>query len=200
MKGVDVSSYQGLVPWHILHDIDFGIIKVTEGEGYVNPYWKDNAVNLHIENKIRGFYLFSLPGTPGNTPEAEAAYFYSKVEHILQKGDLIACDIEKTQLDAPQTCNWSYRLLHHLEQLAGYKPFLYSYPDFIKTHLTDRRLAQWPLWLAWYEQELPRSFAQWPVIALWQQGPGIVKGIPGKVDVDVFFLSASDLKKYGRPK
>jgi lysozyme len=200
MKGIDVSSYQGIVPWHNLKDIEFGITKVTEGESYINPFWRDNAIHMQVEKKIRGFYHFSLPGAAGNTPEAEAAYFWSKVEHIIRKGDIIACDIEKTYLRSDkQTSDWAYRLLQHLEQLAKFRPFIYSYPDFIKTQLTDKRLSHWPLWLAWYQDDLPHSFAQWPTITLWQRGPGKIQGLSGQTDVDIFFLKANDLKKWGKP-
>lgn len=200
MKGIDVSAYQGVVPWHNLSEIGFGITKVSEGEGYSNPYWQSNAVNMRVEKKTRGFYHFSMPAWKQNTPEGEAAYFWSKIENVLMKGDLIAVDIEKAFIDDPVVVNsWALRVLSHLEYLAGWPPFLYSYPDFITRYLTDKRLARFPLWLAWYQEELPKSYRQWKTITLWQQGPGKIPGLKGEVDVDVFFLSASALEKFGKP-
>jgi lysozyme len=199
MKGIDISSYQGTVPWHTMHDVSFGIVKVTEGEGYTNPYWKDNAINLRVTNKIRGFYMFSLPGQGSNTAEAEAAYFWSKIENIISKGDLIACDVEKTNLSPKLTSDWTLSLLQHLEYLAGYKPFLYTYPSFIDQYLKSPKLANYPLWLAWYKSNLPRSYAQWRTIALWQMGPGKIQGVSGQVDIDIFLLGAHELERYGKP-
>lgn len=200
MRGIDVASYQGIVPWHTLHNVDFGVVKVTEGENYVNPYWQTNAANLRVENKLRGFYYFSIPGLKGNTPEAEAVYFWSKIEHFILPGDIIACDVEKTNYnDAKRTSTWVYKSLSYLKKLAKFTPLIYSYPDFITLYLTDRKLSEFPLWLAWYKDNLPKSFQQWSRIALWQRGPGTIPGITGQVDIDIFFLGAEKFKEYGKP-
>src|SRR5438067_10824865 len=199
MKGVDLSAYQGVLPWQKLNDIQFGIIKVTEGEGYINPYWYENTVEMRKHGKLCGFYMFTTPGLGKNTPEGDARYFWTRVGRTVQKGDLIAVDLETTLLNPQQTSQWAFKVLSTLESLASWKPLIYSYPDFIRNNLTDKRLAAYPLWLAWYDDNLPRSFEQWPVIALWQRGPGTVQGETEDIDIDIFFLKADRLRAYGKP-
>src|SRR5207244_10609038 len=110
----------------------------------------------------------------------------------------IAFDIEKTQLNAIETSGWAVRAMGHLEYLAGFRPLIYSYPDFISNYLKAPSLGAYPLWLAWYQDKLPKSFAQWGKIALCQKVQMRIEGVEGEVDQNIFFLGRKELEAYGK--
>ena len=84
MNGIDVSSHQ---PANItgIVDIDFAIIKATEGTGYVNPFWRSQADIARTREKKVGLYHFA----DGIDPIAEADFFLSVVKDYIGSAVLV---------------------------------------------------------------------------------------------------------------
>mgnify|MGYP002096341206 FL=1 len=75
LSGIDISNHQAPMDYG---DVDFVIMKASEGKSY-----KDARLDQHynnVGNKLYGFYHYARPDT-GNTPEEEADWFLSLVEH-----------------------------------------------------------------------------------------------------------------------
>lgn len=128
--GIDASSFQGNVNWGQAAKLtQFGAEKVTQGTGYLNPYWNAAKVSLLNEAKSGGFvpiaYLFMDAGPGG--PQAD--YF------ARQAGDLskfaIAVDFERGASASPtlaqaQQCTAEVKKLFPGHPIGGYAPHWFT--------------------------------------------------------------------------
>lgn len=87
LKGIDISRYQAGININIL-DIDFVIVKATEGVGYSDPNYKEYLTAAINSNKKIGLYHYARPDL-GNTPEDEATWFISKAKDYIKKAILV---------------------------------------------------------------------------------------------------------------
>lgn len=85
--GQDWASYQGSAP--STSGIDFFFTKVTEGMGYVNPYWKAQYAHGKAAGLAAGKYHYPHMG---NSVQNEAGYFINNAN--IQPGDMIVLDWE----------------------------------------------------------------------------------------------------------
>lgn len=85
--GQDWASYQGSAP--STSGIDFFFTKVTEGMGYVNPYWKSQYAHGKAAGLAAGKYHYPHMG---NAVHNEAGYFINNAN--IQPGDMIVLDWE----------------------------------------------------------------------------------------------------------
>jgi GH25 family lysozyme M1 (1,4-beta-N-acetylmuramidase) len=90
-RGADFSSYQGAagVRTALRHGLDFGIVKLTQGVDYVNPYWREQAGLLRAHGCAVGLYHFLEPHIDG-------AHQWDHFEHagIGLVGSVLAVDHE----------------------------------------------------------------------------------------------------------
>lgn len=79
VRGVDVSSYQGVIDWKKLEnqDVDFAFIKATEGSGFVDEYFAENYKKSASTGIRVGAYHFFSFDSPGKT---QAENFIKTVE------------------------------------------------------------------------------------------------------------------------
>lgn len=185
----DVSDYQGLVDWPavIASGRAGGICKATESTTYKAKTFARNWKALADLGAVRGAYHFARPGR--GSPEAQADHFLVTVNTWLPT-DLLALDLEDGtgNLDA-----FALAFLARVEQRTGIVPWFYSYAPFIRAHITDKRMARYPLWLAAYTSRPPAPPAPWAAWQLWQHTdkasiPGIKGGCDESVGVDVALL------------
>ena len=81
MDGIDISNWQvGIKPSSM--QIDFCIIKATEGVGFVDKCFKNWANELVESDKLFGFYHFAR----NNPPYDEAVFFYETTKNYIGKG------------------------------------------------------------------------------------------------------------------
>lgn len=85
--GQDWASYQGTEP--SVAGIDFVIVKITEGLGYINPKWIRQRDHAKANGLVWGAYHYPHMA---NDPHAEADYFLRQV--AWQPGDIIVLDWE----------------------------------------------------------------------------------------------------------
>lgn len=197
---LDLSS-NNAQPWDLAKAKAAGytgvIIKVTEGTGYVNPYFAAAWVQAKNLGMWRALYHFNQLGV--NTPEAEAAWLLRNIPGDFTYGDGIVFDVE-----AGGNVNLgdeAYRFGKAVQDKVGFAPILYSFVYFIAQYLQDPRLTVFPLWLADWGSFLPASLAPWPVIAMWQfTENGTVPGIPGEVDISSVARDLAGLQALGKPR
>lgn len=73
--GIDISSHQGGLNIAAIW-ADFVIVKVTEGTGYENPYWRTQAEATLKAGKRLGLYLFAND----EAPQAQARFFLDRAK------------------------------------------------------------------------------------------------------------------------
>lgn len=148
---------------------------------------------------MRGAYHFGRPDL-GNSPEAEAEWFYSVVNGSgIEPGDLLALDLE---MGTGSLAWYAARFEAKLRALCGFNPMFYASPNFMATRGINfgNIGGSYGLWEADWQATMPAPAAGWPVLAIWQYGSGgTLAGINGRVDGDIFNGDRATLLKYGKP-
>jgi lysozyme len=192
VHGVDVSRWQGDVDWRRVRasGADFAFIKATEGGDVVDPRFADNWAGAGRAGLPRGayhFYYFCRPAAE------QAAWF---IRHVPR---------DRTALPPVLDMEWNHKsrtcphrpdagtvraemrvFLAALTRHYGKRPIVYSTVDFYRdNHLWEVR-GHGGFWL--------RSVAGHPSVTypgqpwtFWQYtGTGVVDGIAGEADINVF--------------
>lgn len=200
VHGVDVSHYQGAIDWEVLsqQNLDFAIIKATEGSTHVDERFLDNwqaAEQTHLALGAYHFFSFDSEGdrqaasyidTVGNlngklAPVVDVEYYGNKRSNPPDRADVVE------NLGA---------MLDALEQHYEIKPIIYTtytvYNDYIKGEFED-----YPLWV--------RSVYCPPTVlfgnkwSFWQyMDTAMLDGYVGDqkyIDVNVFRGTKQELEK-----
>lgn len=217
--GVDVSNWQELPDWVAVaaSGRQFAAMKATEGTRFADPTFGYNWKRTAEVGLVRIAYHFARPSANG--PEAEADYFLSNVFGLggFTPGDCIWLDLEDDRVgNGADLSDWTYRWLRYVEGIVGFKPIVYTGNPYATSHRLGRQpaLAEYGVCIAAYPA--PAS-TDWPdlsrvpgvpepwasagaPLAFWQySSSGRVPGIDGDCDLDVFFGSVEQLRRYGSP-
>lgn len=192
-RGIDVSTYQGTIDWAKVKadGIDFAIIKATQGRSETGTYrnFTDSKFAANIVDADRwgirvGVYHYLTAQTVMGAME-EADLFLSAIDPYKSIIDLWAVvDVESKYLPTDKT------LLTQIVNTfcsrinsSGYRPMVYTNPDFLVNRLND--ITYWDLWLAlWRNKANVPSLSDYPNMKVWQWGSETVDGIAGKVDAN----------------
>lgn len=200
VHGVDVSHYQGTIDWETLsqQNLDFAVIKATEGSAHVDDHFLDNwqaAEQTHLYLGAYHFFSFDSEGdrqaasyidTVGNldgklAPVIDVEYYGNKRSNPPKKADVVK------NLGA---------MLDALEQHYQIKPIIYTtytvYNDYIKGEFED-----YPLWVrSIYCPSTVLFGNKW---SFWQyMDTAILEGYEGDqkyIDVNVFRGTKKELEE-----
>lgn len=191
VHGTDVSKYQGLVDWQQARDagISFVFIKATEGGDRVDDLFHEHwrgAKAAGIPRSAYHFYYFCRPA-------AEQARWF--IRNVLREAGTLPHVLDMEWNPLSPTCRLRppaatvkremRTFLTMIERHYGKRPIIYTSIDFYEDNdLSDFEGYQW--WL--------RSVAAHPDdrydderFLFWQYtGTGIVPGIEGDADINVF--------------
>jgi len=203
IKGVDVSHFQGDVPWDKLDtSILFAICKATEGHTLLDAKFKENWSTIKNSKRIRGAYHFYLTSDP---PATQATFFWDTVGQLEDSDLPLILDIEEGSLRGEVTI---YQLqkdlltfLTNLERVSGKRPIIYSNTFFANKYLDNQELAAYPLWVAEYSSsrttpELPSAWKNkgW---VFWQKSDTYnLQNANEDVDFDLFNGTKEHLKAF----
>lgn len=207
-RGIDVSTYQGDINWaQVKADgIDFAIIKATQGRSETGTYrnFTDSKFTANIVGANRwgvraGVYHYLTAQTVSEAME-EAELFLSAIAPYRSIIDLWAVvDVESKHLPKDKTLltqivnTFCSRLVS-----AGYRPMVYTNPDFLQNRLND--VSYWDLWLAlWRNKANVPALSDYPSMKVWQWGAETVDGIAGKVDAN-FMIAEMPVEEPEKPK
>jgi lysozyme len=196
MKGCDISSHQGTINFHSLRDnLEFVIIRSTFGNGYKDINFEKNRDDARSVGLCIGFYHYAYPQY--NTAQAEADWFTKTVS--CQPGEILVLDFEESYTDI---VNWCKAFLDKVTSNMGFKPLIYLNQSQVKSFDWSSIIkAGYGLWLAQYDNNpdgVPVS-TPWPVVAMRQYSDkGNVGGLT-PLDLDVFYGTVEQFKKYGNP-
>lgn len=194
VKGIDVSHYQQRIDWELLaeeKEVDFVFIKATEGVNYKDSTFQRNWLGVGKIGLKRGAYHFFKPRM---SVEWQIKNFTQQVQ--LQKGDLPpVLDVEDIKnVSMPVLIDKVGKWLMFIEEHYQVRPILYASLDLYQHHLRDA-FPDYPVWIARYNRVEPPTNLQW---MFWQYSDRArVKGIPEKVDRNVFIGTIKELNALG---
>lgn len=196
MIGFDVSQYQGIISWEEIDSIaqhsllEFVFIRSTMGTDGKDKAFELNWRGARANHFIRGAYHYYRPDE--NSVE-QAHNFIKNVR--LSEGDLPpVLDIE--ELPKKQSMDSLViglkKWMDIVEKEYKIKPILYS-----GEHYYSKNLQKWfpdhIIWIANYNFFVEEIKPEWH---FWQfTEKGVINGIDGKVDVNVFNGSRSEIRK-----
>ena len=214
-QGIDVSHWQGRIDWDRIArgNVDFAIIKATEGTWMVDPWYTRNRTRARRAGILFSAYHYANPSRRAGDAIREANWFVRKAK--LDGTNLIpALDLEESGgLRPAQLQRWTLQWLRRVEHRLGVKPMLYTSPGFWSGQVgnTTRisRAGFDVLWLSHWGTRRPtvpgRRWAGdgW---TLWQWTErGRVPGVSGWVDRNVYsgpklrFMTIRAVRHDGRP-
>lgn len=196
MKGIDVSTLQGIINWNKVKaaGIEFAMIKATHGRGegattknlrvFTDSKFATNIKNAHNAGIPCGVYHYF---TAQSDSEAiyEAKYFINAIKPYKQYIDLwCAVDVESEpylkNVDSKTLTSATKKFMDYVED-AGYKTILYTNPNYLKYRFTPNAFNDCDIWLAHWGVAKPMSV---PNTKIWQYGAGRISGINTQVDMN----------------
>ena len=205
LNGYDLSAYQGaLDPSQV--PADFGTVKVTGGDGYVNPNARRQIAALRAAGKLVGIYHFARDGYTNATAHSEAQWFLANAGDLVDGHTMVVLDWEgDNATDVAYAKAW----LDEVAAATGVKPLLYaSYATINAADWSPVANADYGLWESAYVlgyQQIngynpPAGLAPipyWNTLAEWQYtSTGRLPGWPDNLDLDLFYGDASTWAAY----
>ena len=209
MKGIDVSTLQGNIDWQRVADdgIDFAMIKATQGRGegsitrhlrrFRDSQFAENIVGASAAGIQCGVYHYF---TAQNATEAraEADYFCDALDPHKSRIKLwAAVDVESyTYLGSMSKYALTMAVRAFLDRVEqrGYKPMLYTNPDFLTYRLSESVRGDVDIWMAHYGVDKPMEV---PRMQMWQYGTDTIDGINVEVDVNEGYFAPAPYYKVG---
>lgn len=196
MKGIDVSTIQNIINWNTVKKsgVEFAMIKATQGRGegvstknlrlFTDSKFTSNIRSAASAGLQCGVYHYF---TAQNDKEAkeEAAYFIKVIKPYKRYIDLwAAVDVESEPYLSKvnsQTLTSATKTFMSAVKAAGFKPMLYTNPNYLKYRFTPGAFNSYDVWLAHWGVSKPMSV---PNMQIWQYGTDRIDGINTVVDVN----------------
>ncbi len=201
VHGTDVAKYQNDIDWHTKrrHGISFAFIKATEGGDGVDERFHENWRGAKAAGIPRGAYHFYYFCRPAHE---QAAWFIRNVPRDPQALPPVL-DMEWNPFSPtcklrppPETVQSEMRtFLKMVERHYGKKPIIYTSIDFYE----DNRLHEfhgYPWWLRSVADHPVRRYAGRPFLFWQYTGTGIVPGVEGDTDINVFHGTAAEWRAW----
>lgn len=191
VHGIDVARFQDDVDWQRVKrsGIRFAYVKATEGGDLLDPMFRRNwrlAARAGIPRGAYHFYYFCTP------PEVQARWFIRNVPH--REGALPpVLDLEwnpfsptcRKRPPGPEVRRQAKIFLDLIERHYGQRPVIYTTVEFYRETGIGNLQGE-EFWLRSTAEPPDRSYPgqNW---TFWQYtGTGIVPGVGGGVDLNVF--------------
>ena len=200
MQGIDVSSWQ---PANVTRWIqaDFAIVKVTQGTGYVNPYYPSQAAGTIETGKSLGLYHYAA----GGNPSAEADYFLAQSAEYIGTAILVL-DWESNQNAAWGNGNWVAQFVDRVHDRVGVWPIIYVQASAIN-QIPQRVWDNCGLWVAQYAnmnatgyQSQPWLLGRYGEVMRQYTSTGRLPGYSGNLDLNIFRGEKWQWDAYANPR
>lgn len=198
--GIDISHWNGNIVKDInnIDSITFAICKATEGVSATDPSYHRNIKLIKDKGVISGAYHFYLTS---DSPIEQAQHFYNVVHQSGNVDMPLIIDVEELSLPVrgeipKQTVVQDIlKFLHHLENLTGTTPMIYTDYSFANEYLSDTVFSNYPLWLTEYTSTLsPQIPVAWKNngYKIWQKSNRMDIS-SYTVDYDIYYGSKAGL-------
>ena len=201
MKGIDVSTLQGVVNFEKVRaaGYEFAMIKATQGRGegaatrllrrFTDSKFKRNIEAAANAGLACGVYHY-MTARSVYEAEEEAEYFCAVIAPYRDRITLwAAVDVESDMhLSGIAPATLRQIIFHFMQTIKrnGFKPMLYTNPNYLKYRFPDGAFDDSEIWLAHYGVAKPMAV---PNTRIWQKGTERVPGINGVCDVNEGYFS-----------
>lgn len=188
LKGIDISNWQaGINLSAVAGQVDFIIVKATEGIGFVDKSCDTFFQEAKRLGKKLGFYHFART----NDAVAEADFFYNNTKNYFGQ----AIPILDWEVDV--SVAWVNRFVKRIHDLSGVWPWVYANPWRINQGKVELNCGRW---VAGYpyaitdinyglNYKLPSAYAiNNGTVCAWQFTSSCrLSGYTGNLDANVFY-------------
>lgn len=191
IEAIDVSQWQGNINWSAVNR-PIAIIKMSGGDAglYTDSFANQNYYGAKAAGKLVGGYHFAGGGDPVN----EADFFVAAMSP-LEENDVLVLDWE---IEHANPVGWCQTFVQRVHDRTGIWPLFYTNGARLNQYDWSPVRNNCGTWVAWYgrdpEGNLPISGNY--VMHQYTSGGG-VPGIAGRVDLDAWFGTLEQFKKYG---
>ena len=162
LRGIDIASYQASMDCSKV-DADFIIIKTSQGKGYANPTWRQQAQQTLSSGKLLGLYHY----IDGSGAEGEVNHFISQCKEYAGKA-LICVDWESGSNRQYGNDNYLISLVRALEARLGVGVVIYCGQSDMKR--ISRTLTNSNWWIAQYAYNAGTGHASGYQDKPWNEG------------------------------
>lgn len=172
--GVDVSHWQTSVDWTVLkqNGVEFGIIKASQGDYYLDPHCKIHLKNAQEAGVIPGLYHWCDPIVRS---DAQCVAFLKASKDL--EFHFVALDVEQQWADwaewkkgkikklvsPDKISSCAHEMAIYLKERLQKPVLIYTRTSFINQYAKPALawLNQYPLWLAYYPYKQTRVKTDW---------------------------------------
>ncbi|MDU2421314.1 MAG: GH25 family lysozyme [Bifidobacterium scardovii] len=199
MVGIDVSGWQD-INVTCTAEYDFAVVKVSQGIGFENGSWRQQARCVTDRGKSLGLYHYA----GGNNASSEADYFVSLASDYIGRAVLVL-DWESYQNAQWGNSDWVREFVQRIHTLTGVWPMVYVQASALNQIPSDVR-ASCGLWVAQYASNAPTGYQSRPWnYAIYGEAMrqytanGWISGYNGPLDLNYFRGDASQWQAYANP-
>lgn len=181
-EGIDVSHYQGSIDWKAVAEtgkVGYAYVKASESVSFVDDYYYYNIDEGRKYGITMGSYHFYRAHVD---QEAQFRHMTSVID--ASKQDIVPLiDVESANGVSVETFVSRLKsFLKMVEEYYGRPPVLYTYLNFYNKYLAYRGFSHYPIMIASYKDEIPRTSDNVNYI-MWQYtSKGRISGVKGNVD------------------
>ena len=200
LHGIDISSWQADLDLAKV-DVDFCIVKATQGTSYINP-----SCDKHIQQAIKkgikwGFYHFA----DGGDARKEAQFFYRNCSGYVGNG-IPVLDFE---INTGNDAAWCEKFVDEYHRLTNVWCVLYISASRCPAFNSSWIPSKCGLWVAGYPQnfnawtntDMPYSVKPWEFAAIWQFTSSLkLRGYAGNLDGNIAYMDKTAWDKYASSK
>ena len=197
LNGIDIASYQAGLDFSKV-PCDFAIIKATQGTGYTNPDCVRAVEQAMSLGKGVGVYHY----ISGGNAVAEANFFINSILNWIGKV-MICLDWELDQNSAWGDESYLEQVINQVIARTGVPPMIYAPASRYNQVAEVAKRHNCGLWIAQYADNNPTGYQNTP----WNEGAytcairqysgfGRLNGWNGDLDLDKFYGSLDDFRKY----
>lgn len=197
LNGIDIASYQAGLDFSKV-PCDFAIIKATQGTGYTNPDCIRAVEQAMSLGKGVGVYHY----ISGGNAVAEANFFINSILNWIGKV-MICLDWELDQNSAWGDESYLEQVINQVIARTGVPPMIYAPASRYNQVAEVAKRHNCGLWIAQYADMNPTGYQNTPwnegayTCAIRQySGSGRLNGWNGDLDLDKFYGSLDDFRKY----
>lgn len=186
--GIDISSHQGGLNIAAIW-ADFVIVKVSEGTGYENPFWRAQAEATLAAGKRLGLYHFAND----EDPSEQARFFLDRAKAYAGRATFwLDWEADAVGLGPGPALAFLNQVAAETKSTPGF----YTYQNVLSSYDWSAVAARFPLWVAGGPDysDYGRSYSDPPVpnVPYWGGGAlvhqytedGYLSGYSGHLDLD----------------
>lgn len=190
VPALDVSQQQGDINWSLV-DRPITLIKMSGGDAglYTDNRATANYYGAKAASKAIGMYHFAGGGDPGN----EADFFISACSP-LEEDDVMILDWELPHNDP---VGWCKTFRDRVHDRTGVWVLLYINLATLNQYDWTPVLDNSGLWLAAWNNDPEALLTNKTYVMHQYSSTGAVPGVTGRTDLDAWFGTVEQFKKYG---